>query len=144
MKIIINIEKKHLYFLVGLIFVMGAIGIVIAQTQGVSHHAAEITAGEFAKERIPQILRSTTIGGDLKITGALNGVNGGGDADGMKVVSNCALRHDNSFGDVCNCNEDHYPSCGAGWHSVAEWRVNQWGGSAGWCTFHRLCIKDGW
>ncbi len=139
MKIIINIEKKHLYFLIALV-VIGSITFVLAQTPGVSHHAAEITLGEFAKERIPQILRGgTTIGGNLQVNGELSGVN-----SGFKVVSNCALRHDNDFGDVCSCNDNtKWPSCGTGWHTAAEWKVNQWGGSAGWCTFHRLCIKDG-
>jgi len=70
MKIIINIQKNHFYFLVAFLVIL-SIGFVIAQTPGVSHHAQEITEGELDKERIPTTLRGTTIAGDLDLTGKL-------------------------------------------------------------------------
>ena len=43
-KMNINIEKRHLYILVGLI-ILATVGYVIAQTPGVSHHPGEIEGG---------------------------------------------------------------------------------------------------
>jgi len=66
MKIIINIQKKHLYFLVAFLVIL-SVGFVIAQTPGVSHHAAEITEGVFNVARIPSLPASIITSGVLNV-----------------------------------------------------------------------------